>query len=169
MRDRSLAAGRAIAAIAVVGALAASCSSGPAGESDGAADSGGTASGATDSGGTASAEAPGTPGSAPATAEQVAELTAVTKTYLTGVNNGDAPMLEHAMCQEMLAGFQDLSIGARPSPNPQQFVGISDVAVSGDSAFGVVDYRLVSTPEAPSLQAQMAYKYEDGWKVCAPV
>lgn len=151
---KTVALTKTVAALAIVGAVAASCSS------TGGADSS-----------TAAATSAGPSGSAAtspsaASPEDQAEITAITKTYITGVNNGDAKMLEHAMCRGMLDMYGDLSVGARPSPTPQQIDSITDIAVTGDSAIATVTYTLVSDPAAPAKTASLAYKNEGGWKIC---
>ncbi len=153
---RAAAIAKAVAAIAIVGAVAASCASG-----DAAMDS---------SPAPASAAADDTPtgeAAAVASPEDQAEIIAITKTYVTGINNGDAKMLEYSMCQAMLDMYDDLSIGARPSPNPQQVNAITGIAVNGDVGIGTVEYTLVNDPSAAGQAAPLAYKYEAGWKICA--
>ena len=103
---------------------------------------------------------------ATASPEDQAEIIAITKTYVTGLNNGDAKMLAHAMCQTMLDQFGDLSVGARPSPTPQQVNGITDISVTGDVGFGTVEYTMVDDPSAPAASIPLGYKNENGWKVC---
>ena len=151
---RAAAIGKTVGALAIAGFVAASCSSN-APEAPGPT-----------AGDSPSATAAAEPMGAPASPEQQDEIIAITKTYLTGLNNGDAKMLQHAMCQSMLDQFGDLSVGARPSPTPQQLNGIADIAVAGDLGFGTVEFSLVNDPSAPSKTLPLAYKDEGGWKVC---
>lgn len=155
---RAAAVGKAVAALAILGAVAASCSS----NGEAAAPQSTTAAAPT----SPSATAETAPTGAPASPEDQAEIIAITKTYVTGLNNGDAKMLQHALCQATLAKYTDLSENARPSPNPQQVNTITDIAVSGDVGFGTVEYTQVNDPTAPPATIPLAYKNEDGWKVC---
>lgn len=153
---RAARVGQTVAALALIGAVAASCSSN--GDADGS-----TTASATESS-SAAAETPAA--GVPASPEDQAGIIAITKTYVTGINNGDAKMLEHAMCAATLAKYSDLSVGARPSDNPQQVNAINDITVSGDLGFGMVEYTLVNDPTAPAQTVPLAYKNEGGWKVC---
>lgn len=158
VQHRAAAIGKAVAALAIISAVAASCSS-----NGDAADARTTTADAPASPSTTDDPAPT---SAPASPEDQAEIIAITKTYVTGLNNGDAKMLQHAMCQATLAQYTDLAENARPSPNPQQVNTITGIAVSGDLGFGTVEYTQVNDPTAPAGTIPLAYKYEDGWKVC---
>ncbi|WP_038170554.1 Rv0361 family membrane protein [Tomitella biformata] len=156
IRHRATAVGKTVAALAIIGAVAASCSSS---SNDAAA-----ASTTEESSASATADVPSS--GAPASPEDQAEIVAITKTYVTGLNNGDAKMLEHAMCQATLAKYTDLSVNARPSATPQQVNTITDVTVAGDLGFGTVEYSLVNDPSASVSTVPLAYKNEGGWKVC---
>lgn len=153
--------GKAVAVLAVLGAVAAGCSS--------VGDSAEPSGGASDEPAAASAHTDAAPAETTASPEDQAEIIAITKTYVTGLNNGDAKMLEYAMCQAMLDQFGDLSVGARPSPTPQQVDGITDISVMGDLGFGTVEYTMVDDPSAPAASIPLAYKNESGWKVCSEV
>lgn len=99
-------------------------------------------------------------------AEDAAEITAITKTYVTGLNNGDAPMLKHALCQGTLAMYDDLSVNARPSPSPQQLISVTGIQATGDTAIANIEFTLVSDPSAASKTVPLGYRNEGGWKVC---
>lgn len=155
---------KTLAAVAVIGAVVTGCSS--AGDSEAGKGDAGNNPGTTASAPETAAAAETPPVGAPASPEDQAEIIAITKTYITGLNNGDAKMIEHAMCAATLAQYGDLSVGARPSPTPQQLDGISEISVAGDSAFGMVEYTLVNDPAQPTAPMPFAFKNEGGWKVC---
>lgn len=103
---------------------------------------------------------------APADAE---EITAVTHTFVTGDNNGDAAMLGRALCRQTLTEI-DLD-GLGPSARPQMLTGVDQIEMldgpGGDEAMGLVSFTFVDDPGAEPTTVPLAYLREDGaWTVC---
>lgn len=104
-----------------------------------------------------------------ATARDAEEITAVTHTFVTGDNNGDAAMLGRALCRQTLAEIDTDGLG--PSARPQVLTGIDRIEMldgpGGDAAIGQVSFTYVDDPGAAPTTVPLAYLREDGvWTVC---
>jgi|GEM_PF-4924692 len=120
-----------------------------------------------DTGATAPADTDELPAATEADAE---EITAVTHTFVTGDNNGDAAMLGRALCTQSLTEV-DLE-GRGPSARPQILTGVDQIRMldgpGGDEAMAQVSFTYVDDPEAEPTMLALAYLREDGaWTVCA--
>lgn len=97
------------------------------------------------------------------------EITAVTHTFVTGDNNGDAAMLGRALCAQSLTEI-DLD-GRGPSARPQILTGVDQIRMrdgpGGDQAMAQVGFTYVDDPDAEPTIVSLAYLREDGaWTVC---
>lgn len=104
-----------------------------------------------------------------ATEADAAEITAVTHTFVTGDNNGDAAMLGRALCRQTLAEIDTDGLG--PSARPQILTAVDQIQMfdgpGGDEAMAMVSYTFVDDPGAEPTVVPLAYLREDGrWTVC---
>ena len=94
------------------------------------------------------------------------EITTMLGRYVEAVNNGDSALFRSTLCARVLER-ESVDGDTAPLENGRyQLDSVSEVQVTGDTAYAMVQISVEDDPDASAERARMYFVNEGGWKLC---